>query len=720
MRFFDRLFKAKPKEPAAPIGEVAWAGDALYANKNWPTYNPDDLLSRKGYNIYREMMRDEQVKAVVHFRRNAVTGREWKFEGHEELTEEENAARISLFESIVNQLPGNFKAQLDFVMSSLQFGYSITEKVFKSIEHDGKTWIGLSNLAQKKFDTFYFYFDEYGGVVRFTQKIGAKEQDLDLSKFIHHVHNSDVHPYYGRSELREAYRAWFSKDMAIRFQNIHLERAATGFVTVQPEKGTKITAGTPEHTNLTNVMNNMRSNSAVLFPSGYEVKVNQFGTTDIYEKAVAQNDKAISKALLMPNLLGLSEQGNTGSYSQSQTQLEAFLWMLDAEAKALEETLNEQLFKQLGDLNFGDNKYPWFCFSALSRSQIKEIVTQWKDLVSAGVVNNTPDDEDHVRTMLKFPDRVEEEAIEGETEAQTQPTQQQPDTEPPPVQDETLMGKGQVKTSREAFSRAMKRVDFAVIDNKATTVANAATIKVTNEMKAALESIVAFIKENDLMANPDKVAEVKVTGRNMSRIRKAVEEGLKASWDIGQQHAQKEIEKAQGKRFAADALRLQGDAAQKFLEARAVTVAGDLADSMRKKVVNVLYNGIKNGWEIADIVATIEDEVGSGVLPNIGTAVRTTAFEAINEARYELFASPEVADFVEALEFSAVIDGKTTEVCQHMDGRTYPVGDSVWDTYSPPLHFNCRSILIAVTSRDTWEQSDDPSIPPMDGFGGHA
>jgi SPP1 gp7 family putative phage head morphogenesis protein len=105
------------------------------------------------------------------------------------------------------------------------------------------------------------------------------------------------------------------------------------------------------------------------------------------------------------------------------------------------------------------------------------------------------------------------------------------------------------------------------------------------------------------------------------------------------------------------------------------------------------------------------------VLPHASTAIRTAVFEAINEARYELFASPEMSGFIEALEFSAILDGRTTEICEHMDERVYPVNDPVWEGYTPPLHFNCRSLLVAVTIRDAWERSDDPTIEPMDGFG---
>lgn len=45
------------------------------------------------------------------------------------------------------------------------------------------------------------------------------------------------------------------------------------------------------------------------------------------------------------------------------------------------------------------------------------------------------------------------------------------------------------------------------------------------------------------------------------------------------------------------------------------------------------------------------------------------------------------------LKFNAVNDSHTSDICRHLDNIILPVGDPFWDTYSPLLHFNCRSVL---------------------------
>jgi len=817
-------FAGKPEETGAlnkaVSGETGWSESLIYSRSAWQKYNPDELINTKGAAVYRRMMTDEQVKAVVRFKRDAITGRRWFFEydakdvleanktetedptakggtknpivkpkmarfdangmdpitglpiedpnndgeyeekdevddeditNPEDLEEEDKGAltdeqelRIRVFEQIIEQMDGSFFDSLNGIATAMQYGFSMTEKVQMDIEVSGKTWVGLKRLALKPFDTFRFVPDEYGNIKDCIQRFEGREQKIDMSRFIHYVQNSDVDPHYGQSELREAYRAWFSKDMAIRFWNVFLERYASGFLKIQPKEGTTLNASSAEYTALVNFIKNLSPKTGVILPSGIDAELIYPATTDAYEKAITVHDKSIAKALLVPNLLGISEQGSTGSFAQSQTQLEAFLWTLEAETKRLEEILNEGLFKPLGELNFGAGPYPRFRFKPLSEALKMQIIKTWLELVKGNAVTSTDADEKHIRELLDFPEAGEpldkpEKALPRELPgaaidpatgkpippiAQIPPALpgQQP-TKPPgkkPDMGETVIGAKRIKSDRKAefLARAVKRVDFAVIDNRGTQITGRTSSKVSEALRAGVDAMKEFIRTEDLFKNPDKIADIGMPAKILTRVRKAAEAGLKEGWDLGGDHARRELEKAQGGRFAADEMRLADLAAQKFLESRSYTIAGDLADAARKKVTTVLYNGIKGGWTIDEILNRVEEELGVTVLPHAATAIRTSVFEAINEARYEFFASPEMDGFVEALEYSAILDSRTTEVCEHMDQKIYELNDPIWETYTPPLHYNCRSLLIAVTVRDTWERSPDPSIEPMDGFGG--
>lgn len=49
---------------------------------------------------------------------------------------------------------------------------------------------------------------------------------------------------------------------------------------------------------------------------------------------------------------------------------------------------------------------------------------------------------------------------------------------------------------------------------------------------------------------------------------------------------------------------------------------------------------------------------------------------------------------VEYVEFSAVIDERTSTICQMMDGTVFPIDSAEASEFRPPLHNNCRSRLV--------------------------
>lgn len=793
--------------------DVAWSDTStIYSGKNWPKYNPDELIGRKGVGIYKKMMHDEQVKAVVRFRRDAISSRDFYFEIEgDELPEDERDKRIGMFNHIVGQMSGSWMDAINGVLSAMYNGFSMTEKIFKHVEYDGLTWVGIDKLKLKPFDTFSFHVDEFGNVERNVQKWAGKEQDIDSEKFIKYVQNPDTDEHYGGSELRECYRPWFSKDITIRFQNIYLERMAGGFIWAAPREGKTLSQQSPEYRDLQSALTNISTKTSLIVPSGIELHVEQPANTEAFEKAIAQHDKAIAKALLVPNLMGISEQGSTGAYAQSQTQLEAFLWTLGADSNRLEECLNEQLFRELGELNFGDGFYPRLKFKPLSETKKMEIVRTWKELVTAGAVQATDVDEAHMRELLDIPAKIiddnvpdlllngaqvtamvdvvsrvglgqltpesalellvtafpitreQAQAIVANAKIEAPPVDpnnpnpddnnqgNNPETKPknqPPGQqqehlEETVVGKLGIKVS--AFAKAVRRVDFAVIGSKADDSSDSAAYDVASANGNAVQRLVAqaeALKLGTAEGNPDDVSKLKYSADELSTMKASVMAGLKEGWKIGQSHAGRELQKANKERFgrkafASNDLALQ-DVASSYFKARGHQITGDISSATQKQIQSVLLDGIKNSKSFRDtktaIYKALESEglltdedvieaLGTKTVKNtkarIDTIMRTSTFEAINEARYQTFSDPELSDFVEALEYAAILDDRTTEICSQLNSQTFKVDDPIWSTFRPPNHYNCRSLLIPVTVRDTWSRGDEPSAAPQKGFGFH-
>lgn len=755
----------KDKKDSLPLGEQAWASESVWKGK-WEKYNPDQLIGRKGHGIYKKMMLDEQVKAVVHFKRDAITSREWFFEydevSDEALSDEDKDMRMLLCNKIISNMRGSFTDKLNGIMTSQWNGLSMTEKKYGQLEFNGKTYWGIEDLKLRPFDTFIFYTDEFDNIKKIVQEIAATEHLIDIKKFIHMVHQPDMDVHYGQSELREAYRAWFSKDAAITNYNIYLERSASGFRVIRPVEGKILKPNTQEYRDLQNVVDNTTGGDGIIFPSKIEMDVHFPNQSTAYPEAIEMFDLHISRALLVPNLLGVTPQGQTGSYSQSETHLEAFMWTLDRDASRLEEVLNEHMFRELGELNFGDDYWPRFKFKPLSDKQIMSVVTTWKELVTAGAVKPSESDEEHIRNILEFPPRSEEDELLHDEPDPNDPSQDPSNIPNQPAdggndnpnladdktkgqqQEETLAGKlikiyhNEDSEYKEfARSRAEKRVAHRVLGNTTDAIEQEYAYKLGMHL---FESTERALENADF-----EKASFSYTSGDKTKMNRIVTAALKESWDLGIKHAGMEIDKARGIEFT---VKQNFSAVQKdFVNIRALKATGRLSDDAKSIVENAMLTGIKAGESNDEIrlriysafankgilPENIEEELGKALVSKdllskqrinpqhrIDTMIRTNVYEAMNEARFNYFNDPELEGFVEALEYSAILDGRTTELCRHLDGKVMAADNPKWNEFRPPNHHNCRSLLIPITAiDDPWKESRiSKKWRPPEGFGG--
>ena len=65
---------------STPLRDViSYEVSPLFRDDRIPRYIPDTLVRGKGLQVYTDMMNDEQVKAVVRFKRDATLSRGFSF-----------------------------------------------------------------------------------------------------------------------------------------------------------------------------------------------------------------------------------------------------------------------------------------------------------------------------------------------------------------------------------------------------------------------------------------------------------------------------------------------------------------------------------------------------------------------------------------------------------------------------------------------------------------
>ena len=781
-----------------------------------PRYTPDLLVRRNGISIYEKMRIDEQVKAVMNFKRDAITARGWtfKYEDESSLNEEERGKRIRVFTEIFHKMRGSFVDALNVIATGRDYGFSLTEKVYSDVKIDKQTYIGLNMLLGRDPSSFEFWTDDYGILNRVEQVVPGKRIVVDMGRMIHYVHSPEFDRYYGRSDLREAYRAWFIKQRVGEFWALYLERMAGGFLMMKKTADSSMQYGSAEQNSLQDVLTNLHSASGIILPAGIEPEMIQPATTDAFERAMVFWDLAIAKALLVPNLLGISHTGQTGAFAQSQTQLEAFFWTLNADSERLEATINEQLVQDLGDQNFGDGDYPYFCFKPASIEHIKRVIDNWKVLVDAKSVITSEADEEHFRKLLDMPKRDEDteplidplaqqqqamaedgqgfdqqmrgnqdkraqaeadRTAKAETDAKFaalnarfdtlltrlrpagDATHAHPHPEHSPAESQAGKFNGAVPhgplrgCTVEQFNRATQRVAFTVIESRQDRMAGELTGQVAQFIAKAAKRLLGT--DDDLSklidTDPSDVAGVELNSAQKGKLKDLYRRSLASAWTLGGSLARNELERARGQRFVI--MKDLRESAADYFEVNGFRMAGNVSDGVRALIQQELQNSIKFGRTAKDTREVIWDRLVSRGFTNresvrevetdpavmhtlndlwgvsepqtaayLDTLARTNLFEAMNEARYAEFTDPELGGFVVALQYSAILDDCTTEICEALDGKTWAEDSEMWDSLRPPNHWSCRSVLIPVTEIDGWDgkESPEPSVQPQAGFGG--
>lgn len=85
------------------------------------------------------------------------------------------------------------------------------------------------------------------------------------------------------------------------------------------------------------------------------------------------------------------------------------------------------------------------------------------------------------------------------------------------------------------------------------------------------------------------------------------------------------------------------------------------------------------------------------------TIARTETSKFYNAGRLARWSDPDVDGFVEALQYDAIIDRRTTDFCKHVDGKTIAITNQAKiNEYTPPNHFQCRATWLPVTRYEEW------------------
>ncbi len=759
-RFFSEKNATKPRasqiEPTSRrqtrmtkdvmLNNLGGSGTPLYRGILSEEYNTN-LTGEAGMRIYDSMRKgDAQVFATLFACELPIRSTKWFIDSptdengeaiNEEVTE---FVRQALFEKMKGTTWDNLLFE---ILSMLAFGFSVFEKVYTS---DGKN-IWLKDLASRKQTTIGKWEQEDGtaGVTQYLstplqngKNEGRTHVSIPAEKLVVFSFRREGNNYEGVSLLRSSYANWKYKTKFYLFDAIRQERLSVGIPVIYlPEN-----ASEEDKEEALNIVSNVRvsETTGVVIPapksSGWEfefVDTHADKSTNIFE-SIKYHNRQISKNILLQFLeLGATE---SGSRNLGEDQSKFFFLAMTALANQIADVFNRFVIPELVDLNFDVEQYPKLKFDKLGHIDFKELSETLKNLADSDVLEPDENLEAHIRDKMNLPAKPNEEtkhSSKKETVSKKESI------------DEDL--KEEVKANEELFTdedflKISKQVNnkFIVdLQNECREGQDYATLKAKGfkfndyekkaprpltftERKVNFTSLKRSMDTFDQILS-EKVGEITAKQKEdlLNQVKKAVENNdiravgtIKAKYTNELSQALTDVQKELfeiGKKTASTemnvkvpptkaevrgAMRIQNDA----------IVAGLVSNMETSAKTTVTELASKKGGEISQVGTTEAVGAVSTNLDKTITKAKNTMDTlgitgAVNMGRTVIF--ERYPTKIYGFQYSAILDERTTDTCRSLDGRVVKTGSQAYYDYSPPRHYNCRSIWVEVLHEETYK-----------------
>ncbi|AYP68711.1 head morphogenesis protein [Bacillus phage vB_BpsS-36] len=141
-------------------------------------------------------------------------------------------------------------------------------------------------------------------------------------------------------------------------------------------------------------------------------------------------------------------------------------------------------------------------------------------------------------------------------------------------------------------------------------------------------------------------------------------------------------------------------------------------ETVLTRIRDELDKCLEEGASPREVAERVKDKAGTWMSDSHAqTIARTETGKMYNAGKLARYSDPDNNGFVEAMQYDAIVDTRTTDLCQHLDGRIIAITNgSMIAQYTPPNHYQCRATWLPVTKYEEWEDNWDNSIQPQDGF----
>lgn len=697
--------------------EKTYQDSAYVAETYLKPYNPDDLWQKKGnYDIYRTMLKDDQVDICLQLKKDLVLGGGGEISIQDESQQDiKEQLEKMLYED--PEIP--FDENLEEVLTAYEFGFSLGEKLFKVREDGLLSW---RCIKVRDPDSWLIHTDDQGNINKYEQRVRDNDLEIDPNSLMHYINRRRFQNPYGQSDLRPAYSAWFTKNQIIKYYAIFLEKAAA------PTPIGKYPKNLSDEVvqKIYNAIKSIQTKTAMVVPNDVEIELMEAKSNgEAYVKGIAVFNMLIGRSLFIPDLVGV-QGGETagGAYALGKEQMSLFFKHIDRRRNALERLVNMHIIKPIVYWNWGDvEPCPKWKLKPISDEQAIELAKLWLDAVRGKVFKANDEEINHFRMLAQFPEgEVQHEEVVGIDPMTGMPIkkpmmgggedEKNPKGKPAKGEIPTKGGVGK-EDLKEEFARKYpvpkhtkhhKKVDFRLIEAQLVQGTKMLSAKASPIVFEILEDLGEQIRKKSILkdAKPERADNLKFSERLKKKLIDIFDDMLIEHYEESKSIAQTELLKHK-KQFAKSKVILSDDFI-KILKQENYSAIGDWEYDLTKRTRARIIAAVKDGEPLSAVVNFDKDGFFTGMIEDMDTSIeryaRTKFTEVMNKGRLEFFKE---SGEVVAYQYSAILDDRTSDICDGLHEKIFTPGDAP----VPPLHFNCRSTLVPILKGEEYELTEE-------------
>ena len=336
--------------------------------------------NKMSYELGMKILGDSQVATGFDILKYLLSSKQWMLVANENDTDNQ-------VYNFINDMLFNMETELMEIVkqevTAVPWGYCVHELIFDLNEHGQIYLKNALPLHIKTLQNEPFVYDDNGDLVGIYQEYKDEQVTLPINKCLKYSFNANFDEDYGHGLLYDFRPIVEDKmninDWLMTFLERHESPTLYGKVSNTTSKAAMLTAFDDVADGTTGITVGVDEDVGVLESS-------HRGET--FFKTLEYKDNEIFRRYYLGNLL-LGSQSTTGSYAQSQTQLEFGKIVFDGILEEIANCFQRQVINNIVEWNFGDiSLSPTISFDKFTTGDLAALFNTLKPLIDSGVIDS--------------------------------------------------------------------------------------------------------------------------------------------------------------------------------------------------------------------------------------------------------------------------------------------------------------------------------------------